>query len=141
MDKTLIAVIVGVAIIIIGFVIYTSMDDKTTNITVTSTSTPTTSSTTAQIEAERQRKADEQAARDDANAKTVAFTIDVTKLPAAQQASLKAMGVSSTSIEITNAMVTCAETDLSVSRVAEIKGGASVTMSEGIKLVSCYNAN
>lgn len=46
-----------------------------------------------------------------------------------------------TKIEITNMMMTCAKKDMSDSRLAEIKEGASVTMSEGVKLVSCYNAN
>ncbi len=141
MDKTLLAVVVGIIIIITGFIIYAGMGDDTDKVIVTSTSTPTTSSTTAEIEAEWQRDRDAEILRAEKEAKTVAFTLDVSKLPSAQQLALKTMGVSSTTINITNAMVTCANADLSSNRVAEIKAGATTTASEAIKLVGCYNAN
>ncbi len=141
MDKNVLAIVIGIIVIIIGILVYGAMNDTDDTVPVTATSTPVTGSTTAQIEAQKQRDADQQKQRDEATAKMVAFTIDVTKLPEAQQTSLKAVGMNETSIDITNAMVTCAKTDLSDSRINEIKGGATTTVSEGIKFVSCYNVN
>lgn len=141
MDKTLLVVVAGIVVNIIGFIIYDGMNDDAMNVPMTPTSTPTTSSTSAQIEAQRQRDRDEQIMREEKEAQTVAFKIDVAKLPATQQLALKTVGVSSSSIDITNAMVTCAKADLSDNRIAEIKGGATTTASEGLKLVSCYSAN
>lgn len=141
MEKNVLAIVVGIIIVIIGILIYGAMDDEAVNVNVVATSTPATGPTAAEVEAQRQQDAAQQAQRDADEAKTVAFTIDVTKLPEAQQLSLKAMGMKDTKIEITNAVMTCAKADMSDSRMAEIIEGASVTMSEGIKLVSCYNAN
>ncbi len=110
MDKTLLAVIVAIVVVITGFIIYDGMYDDTAKVSTTPTSTPVanTSSTTAEIEAKRQRDRDEQIMRDEKEAQTVAFKIDVAKLPTAQQLALKTVGVSSSSIDITNAMVACA---------------------------------
>ncbi|OGG65424.1 hypothetical protein A3I99_01585 [Candidatus Kaiserbacteria bacterium RIFCSPLOWO2_02_FULL_45_11b] len=138
-NNVLVAVIV-VILIVIGFFIYGAMNDETDTVPTTATSSnSSTGSTSAEIEAEFARNATIRA--EEAKAKEVAFTIDVTKLPEAQQASLKVMGMNDTSIDITNAMLTCARVDMSETRVKEIEDGASVTASEGIKLVSCYNAN
>mgnify|MGYP000863091544 FL=1 len=110
MDKTRLAVIVAIFVVITGFIIYDGMYDDTAKVSTTPTSTPVanTSSTTAEIEAKRQRDRDEQIMRDEKEAQTVAFKIDVAKLPTAQQLALKTVGVSSSSIDITNAMVACA---------------------------------
>jgi cytoskeletal protein RodZ len=143
-NNTVTAAVIGIIIIVIGFLIYGAMKDEpeTTTPPTTQTTSPSSASS-AEIEARLKQEAADKAAKDAAaaKAKEVAFSIDVTKLPEAQQVSLKTMGMNDTKIEVTNAMVTCAEADISGSRVAEIKGGASVTASEGIKLVSCYNAN
>ena len=140
MNNTVIAVTIGIIIIVFGFLIYsTTMNDKPDTVPVVNVNNTTNSTETAQTEA--QKEAAFQAQRKENEAKEVAFTIDVTKLPEAQQVALKTMGVNETSIKITNAMVTCAGADLSEARMAEIKGGASVSIAEGIKLVGCYNAN
>lgn len=110
MDKTLLTVIVAIVVVITGFIIYDGIYDDTAKVSTIPTSTPVanTSSTTAEIEAKRQRDRDEQIMRDEKEAQTVAFKIDVAKLPTAQQLALKTVGVSSSSIDITNAMVACA---------------------------------
>ena len=143
MNNNVLVAVIAVIIIVIGFFIYGAMNDDTDTVPVTATSsnssTASSSATSAEIEAQLEREAIIRA--EEAEAKKVAFTIDVTKLPEAQQASLKLMGMNDTSIEITNAMLTCARVDMSETRVKEIEDGASVTASEGVKLVSCYNAN
>lgn len=145
MNNNVLIVVGGIIIIVVGFLIYGAMDDEVVVVPITSTSTAVTgssSATSAQVEAQLKKDAADRAeAEAKAKAKEVAFTVDVSKLPEAQQASLKLMGMNETSIDITNAMVTCAKVDMSATRVTEIKDGASVTASEGIKLVSCYNAN
>jgi hypothetical protein len=141
MDKNVVDVVVVILVIVIGAIVYGAMTDTTDDVKMTATSTPVTASTSAQLETERQKQAAITAAQVEKEASTVAFTIDVTKLPEAQQASLKTIGMNDTKINVTNAMVTCAKADMSDSRLEEIKGGASVTMSEGVKLVSCYNVN
>jgi IMP dehydrogenase/GMP reductase len=144
MEKNVLIAVIGVVVIIGGILIYSSMnntDKVSPTATSTTASTSATGSTSAQIAAQKQRDEDLQKQRDEAAAKMVAFTIDVTKLPAAQQTALKTIGMDEDSIDITNAMVTCAKADLSESRINEIKGGATTTASEGIKLVSCYNVN
>jgi len=147
MNNNVLVAVIAVIIIVIGFFIYGAMNDDADTVPATATSsnssTASSSATSAEIEAilAREEAARAQKAADEAKAKEVAFTIDVTKLPEAQQASLKLMGMNDTSIEITNAMLTCARVDMSETRVKEIEDGASVTASEGVKLVSCYNAN
>lgn len=143
MNNNVLIVVGGIIIIVVGFLIYGTMNDDVVVVPITSTSTAVTgssSATSAEVEAQLKKDA-ELRAENEAKAKEVAFTIDVTKLPEAQQASLKLMGMNETSIDITNAMITCARVDMSETRVKEIEDGASVTASEGIKLVSCYNAN
>ena len=141
MNNNVLIAVGGVIVIIIGFLIYGAMnDDKVVVVPITATSTTVTSSTSAQIQAQKEREATLEAQRLEAEAKKVAFTIDVKKLPEAQQLSLKTMGVDDTSFDITNAMVTCAKVDMSDTRLNEVKGGASVTAAEGIKLMACYNA-
>ena len=139
MNNTVIALAIGIIIIVFGFLIYSTMNDKPDTVPVVNVNNTTNNTETAQTEA--QKEAAFQAQRKENEAKEVAFTIDVTKLPEAPQVALKTMGVNETSIKITNAMVTCAGADLSEARMAEIKGGASVSIVEGIKLVGCYNAN
>ncbi len=141
MNNNLIFAVIAVIIIVIGFFIYGTMNDEPEAAAVKTESSR--SATNAEVEAQLEREATFRAEREaeEAKAQEVAFTVDVTKLPEAQQATLKTMGMNDTSIDITNAMVTCAEADMSEERVLEIKDGASVTASEGISLVSCYNAN
>ncbi len=142
MSNNVIITVIGIICIVTGFLVYRAVTDEPETVPRTS-ATPSRSATSAEVEAQLKKDAADRAEQEAeaARAKEVAFTIDVTKLPEAQQVSLKTMGMNDTKIEVTNAMVTCAEADISASRVAEIKGGASVTASEGIKLVSCYNAN
>lgn len=143
MNNNVLVGIVGIIIIIIGFIIYGAMTDDSEMNTDEVTATTTRSATNAEVEAQLEREAEFRAEREaeEAKAQEVAFTIEVANLPEDQQAALKAMGMNDTSIEITNAMLTCARVDMSETRVKEIEDGASVTASEGIKLVSCYNAN
>lgn len=143
MNNNVLAAVVGIIIIIIGFIIYGAMTDDSEMNTDEVTATTTRSATNAEVEAQLEREAEFRAEREAEEAKEqeVAFTIEVANLPEDQQAALKAMGMNDTSIEITNAMLTCARVDMSETRVKEIEDGASVTASEGIKLVSCYNAN
>lgn len=126
---------IGIVALIIGFFIWSMMTDKDTKVftTVTSTSSiQTASDREATFEAERRAEADRQ----------VAFTVDVSKLPTAQQVALQAMGITSTStISITNKMVSCAGVDMSATRMAEIKSGANVTAAEGVTFMACYKAN
>lgn len=137
MNNTVIAVVVGIIIIILGLLIFNTMKDESVEVPVNVNITNSTSSAETQV----QKEVSLEAQRQETEAQKVAFTIDVTKLPEAQQLALKTMGVNETSIEITNAMVTCARADMSEERMAEIKDGATVSMGEGIKLISCYNEN
>jgi hypothetical protein len=139
MNNTAITIMIGIIIIAFGFLIFSTMNDESIEVPVVNVNTTANSSSTTQTQA--QREAAFEAQRQETEAKKVAFTIDVTKLPEAQQLALKTMGVNETSIEITNAMVTCARADMSEERMTEVKGGATVTMGEGIKLISCYNDN
>lgn len=139
MNNTVITVAIGVIIIIFGFLIFSTINDAPADVPVVNVNTTVNSSSTAETQA--QREAAFEAQRQEIEAEKVAFTIDVTKLPEAQQVALKTMGVNETSIEITNGMVTCARADMSETRMAEVKGGASIAMGEGIKLISCYNDN
>lgn len=138
MNNNVLLAVVAVIILIIGFAIYgvmsgeTDMDTDTIN-----------SPTSAEIEAQLEREAEfrEQREAEEAEAQEVAFTIEVANLPEEQRASLQAMGITDTSLQITNGMLECARVDMSETRVNEIMSGATTTASEGMKLVSCYNAN
>jgi uncharacterized protein YggE len=146
MNNNIIVAVIAVVIVIIGFLIYGAMSNESETDTNVVTATTTRSATSAEVEAQLEIEAEARAEREakeakEAKAKEVAFIIEVANLPEAQQTALKAAGVNETSIEITNAMLTCARVDMSETRVNEIKGGASVTVNEGIKLVSCYKAN
>jgi len=69
------------------------------------------------------------------------FTISMSQLSDDQQTILRTAGVDDDEIVITRAMVVCAEAELGAQRVAEIEDGATITMSEGVTLVACYNDN
>ena len=141
MNNNTLLVVGAIIVLIIGAVVIVTMNNDPVGAPANSTST---SSSQAQTAEQRQREADFQAERaeSEAQANEVAFTIDVSTLPEAQQTALAVMGINSSStLNITNKMMTCVGTDMSGTRMAEIKGGASVTAGEGIKLVSCYNAN
>jgi len=137
-NNAVIGGVIGVVVLIIGFLIISTMNEDPIGVPVTNPSA--TSSTVTQTQQERE--AAFQAERQAKEEQEVAFTIDVSKLPEAQQVALAAVGISSTSsLSITNKMVSCAGVDMSATRMAEIKSGASVTVGEGLKLVSCYNVN
>lgn len=139
MNNNTLLVVGAIIVLIIGAVVVVMMNNDPVGVPANSTAT-TTSSSQAQTAA--QREADFQAQRQEAEEQEVAFTINVSTLPPAQQTALAVMGINSSStLNITNKMMTCAGTDMSATRMAEIKGGAAVTAGEGIKLVSCYNAN
>ncbi len=139
MNNTVITLAVGIIVIIIGFFVWGLMTD--TDVDISRDSTPTGTSQ-AQLDAEREREAEFQRQRQEAEDNEVAFTVDVSNLPEVQQTALGTMGISSTSsINITNKMVECAAVDMSETRMAEIQDGATLTAAEGIRLMSCYNAN
>lgn len=68
-----------------------------------------------------------------------AFVIEVDRLSDTQKAAIRAAGVDGDEIVITRGMVACAEAEIGSSRVAEIEDGASISMSEGVTLIACYN--
>lgn len=137
-NNAVVASVVGIIVIIIGFVAISMMNDDTVVIPVTQA--PATS--TSGVQTEQEKAAALEVARIEREAQQVAFSINVSKLPEAQQVALQVLGINSTSsLDITNKMVSCAGVDMSATRMAEIKGGASVTAGEGVKLVSCYKAN
>ena len=123
--------------LIIAFIIVGEVNKDPVGVPATATST-----STSEAEAAAEREAAFQAQRQEAEEQEVAFSIKVANLPEAQQTALGVMGFTSTSsIEITNKMVTCAKVDMSETRMAEVKDGATVTAAEGVRLMSCYNAN
>ena len=72
------------------------------------------------------------------NSGEVAFTIRLDSLSEAQQAMVRGMGVDSNEIQVTYGMVACAEAEIGAARVEEIRNGASPSMTEGMKLMGCY---
>lgn len=68
-------------------------------------------------------------------------TIDTSSLSDSQRQMLATMGVNSETITLTPAMVACAEAEVGVGRLEEIKDGATPSFSEGFKLFSCYTSN
>lgn len=139
MNNNTVLALGAIIVLIIGVAVVVTVSKDPVGVPATTTPAATSSSQ-SQVEAERE--AAFQAERKAAEEKEVAFKINVSTLPQAQQTALNAVGVSSTSsLSITNKMVSCASTDMSATRVAEIKAGAVVTAGEGIKFVSCYNAN
>lgn len=72
------------------------------------------------------------------NGEAVAFTINVENIPETQRAFLTTMGISGNEIVVTNAMLACAEAEIGVARMLEIKNGATPAMTEGLKLAGCY---
>ncbi len=65
------------------------------------------------------------------------FTVGVSDLPESQQKVLNTLGLDQASLTITPAMVECAVGALGEARVAEIKNGATPSLSEGLTLISC----
>jgi hypothetical protein len=78
----------------------------------------------------------DQAAVTDRNA--VAFMVNIENIPDAQRVFLRTMGIDGNEIPVTNSMLACAEAGVGSARIAEIQNGAVPTMSEGFKLVGCY---
>lgn len=65
-------------------------------------------------------------------------TINASSLTEGQKKLLGALGIDANAITVTQAMIVCAETSLGATRVEEIKGGATPSFSEGLKLAACY---
>jgi hypothetical protein len=59
-------------------------------------------------------------------------------LPQGQLDMLKSFGIDPATVSVTPAMMTCAEGKVGAARFTEIKNGATPTMFEGAKLVTCY---
>lgn len=72
------------------------------------------------------------------NGDEVAFVIDVSQIPDSQRAFLRTMGIEGNEISVTNTMLACAEAEIGVERMGEIRYGATPSMSEGLKLAGCY---
>ncbi len=72
------------------------------------------------------------------NANEVAFTIRGENLTDSQKKMLNTMGIDSAQIQVTYAMLACAEAEIGASRVSEIQNGATPSVSEGLKLIACY---
>ncbi len=53
-----------------------------------------------------------------------------------QKSMLQGLGIDIS--KITPTMIACAETSLGAARVAEVKNGASLSLTEKVKLVACY---
>lgn len=69
----------------------------------------------------------------------VAFTLRLQNLSVEQRAFLRLKGIDGDEIQVTNGMVTCAEAKLGRDRVVAIRNGASLSMSEQIQLLACYD--
>lgn len=72
------------------------------------------------------------------NGDAVAFSINVESIPDSQRAFLQTMGITGNEIVVTNTMLACAEAEIGVERMIEIRDGATPSMSEGFKLAGCY---
>jgi hypothetical protein len=59
-------------------------------------------------------------------------------LPQGQLDMLKSFGIDPATVSVTPAMMACAEGKVGAPRFTEIKNGATPTMFEGAKLVTCY---
>lgn len=68
----------------------------------------------------------------------VAFTLKMANLSTEQRAFLKLRGIEGDEIQVTNAMVTCANTKFGSERVTAIRNGAELSMTEKITLLACY---
>lgn len=64
--------------------------------------------------------------------------IRTTSLSAGQQKLLSALGVDTSQIVITPAMIACAEAKVGSARLKEIEGGATPSFTEGLSLLACY---
>jgi hypothetical protein len=95
-------------------------------------------SATADLSFPTNDNAREEAAQNTPNPNGTAFVIPMSRLSESQRAFVRTAGVEGEEIVVTNAMVACAEASIGATRVAEIKNGASPSMSEGIKLMACY---
>lgn len=67
-----------------------------------------------------------------------ATTINSSSLTDGQKKLLSSLGIDAESINVTQAMIVCAESSLGSARVEEIKNGATPSILEGAKLVACY---
>ncbi len=64
--------------------------------------------------------------------------ISTDSLTPEQRQLLTSLGINAGEIDVTPEMISCAEAKLGVTRVNEIKEGATPTFSEGFILVACY---
>lgn len=67
-----------------------------------------------------------------------AATVSTSQLSAGQRQLLESLGIDADEVTVTPEMVTCAEAKLGVSRVEEIKNGATPSFTEGAQLLACY---
>lgn len=65
-------------------------------------------------------------------------TVSASQLTPGQRELLEALGIDANEINITPAMIACAEAELGEARVAEIRAGATPSFGEGMKLAGCY---
>jgi hypothetical protein len=66
------------------------------------------------------------------------FVIKIDNLPEAQKVALRGLGVSGPELVVTEEIIVCAETEIGAPRLYEIRNGATPSISEGLKLISCY---
>lgn len=68
----------------------------------------------------------------------VAFTLNLGNLSSEQRAILKLRGIEGDEIQVTGAMVKCAEGKLGSDRMRAIRSGADLSMTEQVQLLACY---
>lgn len=120
-NNTLLTALVIVVVFVGGFIIgrMTSQAPLPTFMTSQNTSETANSDTT-----------------DTNNAQTSGGTSNTSGLSEGQLKMLASFGIDPNSI--TPAMIACGEAKLGAERTAEIKGGATPSISEGISLMACY---
>ncbi len=135
MNNTAVTVIVGVIALILGFFLGTMMTDNDGERAATSTPSNVSQNTPVTPNAPATSTPVAPAADPD----EVAFTIETERLPELQQQALISLGIEETELEITNAMVSCVESEVGSSRMMQIRNGATTTVSESVTLVGCYS--
>lgn len=68
-------------------------------------------------------------------------TIETSDLSPGQRRLMETFGIDADNVEITPAMIACAEAKLGVDRVAEIRSGATPSFTEGLSLATCYKTS
>lgn len=80
----------------------------------------------------------ESATATDSTVPSEGAAVQAEQLSDSQQKMLSTLGVDTETIVITPAMVACAEAKIGAGRLAEIKAGATPSISEGAALLGCY---